>query len=402
MNIYITIGLIIAAIVITLIVSYILPKEKVRAANQSLNEQEQKLELQIKDLEKDFIQKKSDLEKDFIQRQSNLEKEYNQKNIELEKQYEETSNQYQLQNEEKVKELEEKSNEINQLRINWDKEYNDKILNWTKKEADLQTEVRGLEERRNNIIQTLEKEAKESGEIFKSQQLQIAQEQIEKAKEELLNEYMSAQENAKSIYLETLADMVADITSQYGIKAKELEDTLVKLAEAQAKANAVIESNKRAELEKQAKNFYRLQLSQEDLEEIKRLREVEPFLRDKEPLNKVIYKCYYEKSYTNLVGRVVGVGRKTGIYKITCLLDGRTYVGQAIDIAERWRQHIKRGVGAEPVTQNKLYPAMKELGVENFTFEILEECKPNELSEREKFYTDFYQSNSYGFVVRKG
>jgi len=59
-------------------------------------------------------------------------------------------------------------------------------------------------------------------------------------------------------------------------------------------------------MDRQQKDFYRLQLSYEDLDEIKRLREVEPFLRDKEPLNKVIYKVYYEKPYTDLVGRIFG------------------------------------------------------------------------------------------------
>jgi len=43
-------------------------------------------------------------------------------------------------------------------------------------------------------------------------------------------------------------------------------------------------------------------------------------------------------------------------------------------VADRWRQHIKRGIGAEPPTRNKLYPAMLAFGVENFTFELLEEC----------------------------
>jgi len=47
-----------------------------------------------------------------------------------------------------------------------------------------------------------------------------------------------------------------------------------------------------------------------------------------------------------------------------------TYVGQSNNIAERWKQHIKRGVGADPPTQNKLYPAMLEFGAEKFTFEI--------------------------------
>ena len=42
-----------------------------------------------------------------------------------------------------------------------------------------------------------------------------------------------------------------------------------------------------------------------------------PRLRNAEPLNKVIWKMYYEKPYTDLVGRVVGTGNHTGIYKIT-------------------------------------------------------------------------------------
>lgn len=383
-SIYITIGLIVAAVVITLIVSYILPKEKVHQVNQSLFTEEQQQKLKIKDLEKEYVQKQA----------------------ELEKQYNETSNQFikdlELQNKELEDAANEKLTEINKMRSDWDKEHNEKLLQWTQREADLQTEVRGLEERRDSIIQTLENEAKQSGEIFKTQQLRIAEEEIEKAKTELQAEYEKAKENAKNIYLETLSDMVGEITQEYGVKAKELKEVLIKLAEAQSKANAAIEVNKRAELDRIKKDFYRLQLSEEDVDEIKRLREVEPFLRDKEPLNKVIYKCYYEKPYTDLIGRVFGARKPSGIYKITNLNNGRCYVGQATNIPDRWKQHIKRGVGAEPVTQNKLYPAMKQEGVENFMFEVIEECKGADLTPREKYWTDFYQAQSYGYTVRKG
>ena len=55
-------------------------------------------------------------------------------------------------------------------------------------------------------------------------------------------------------------------------------------------------------------------------------------------------------------------------------------------MADRWKQHIKRGVGAEAPTRNKLYPAMYELGPENFTFEVLEECERTKLDEREDFW----------------
>ena len=70
----------------------------------------------------------------------------------------------------------------------------------------------------------------------------------------------------------------------------------------------------------------------------------------------------------------------------TNLENGMSYVGQSVDIAERWKQHIKRGIGAEAPTRNKLYPAMLQFGVENFTFEIVEECDSKQLDEKEKYW----------------
>jgi hypothetical protein len=64
-----------------------------------------------------------------------------------------------------------------------------------------------------------------------------------------------------------------------------------------------------------------------DIEEITKLREVTVLLRDSEPLNKVIWKVYYEKPYTDLIGRVVGTGVHTGIYKITNIKSQKCYVG---------------------------------------------------------------------------
>ena len=379
-TILVAVGSGIVAFIIALIVSYILPREKVRAANQLLNQQEQELQLRIKDLEKEYLEKEKELNIEYQTKYNELEQTNNE--LEIEKQ-----------------------NTLNQIQTdknNWEKEKAQELLDFTKHTKELEVEVRGLEERRDNIIRTLENEAKESGEIFKTQQIQIANEQIEKAKMELQAEYEKASEQAKQTYLDTLSDMVADIMSEYGIKSQELAEVLAKLEEAQSKADAAIKVNKRAEMDKKKKDFYRLQLSYEDLDEIKRLREVEPFLRDKEPLNKVIYKVYYEKPYTDLVGRIFGQRKPSGIYKITNLDNGKCYIGQATNIPERWRQHIKRGVGAEPVTQNKLYPAMKQEGVENFMFEVVEECGSADLTPREKYWTDFYQAQSYGYTVKKG
>jgi group I intron endonuclease len=76
------------------------------------------------------------------------------------------------------------------------------------------------------------------------------------------------------------------------------------------------------------------------------------------------------------------------------------YVGQAVDVASRWKQHIKRGVGAEAPTRNKLYPAMAELGVENFTFELLEECERDKLDSQEDYWQEFYHAKDFGYSIK--
>lgn len=168
----------------------------------------------------------------------------------------------------------------------------------------------------------------------------------------------------------------------------------------QAKVKAAIEVNKRTALEKSKKEFYKLQLSPLDIKEISKVREIEPYFRDASALNKAIWSVYYKKAASDLVGRVVGNKVKTGIYKITNIETGQCYVGQSVDIGSRFIQHIKRGIGAESATRNKLYPAMKQIGPENFTFEIIEECNKAELNKKELEWQDFYGAKEFGYSER--
>jgi predicted GIY-YIG superfamily endonuclease len=163
---------------------------------------------------------------------------------------------------------------------------------------------------------------------------------------------------------------------------------------------AAIEANKRADEMKNKQNFYRLNLSQDDIEEIQQLRETTKHFRNKESINKIIWKIYYEKPCTDMIGRVVGSGTHIGIYKITNIENGMVYVGQSNNIANRFKQHIKRGIGAETPIQNKLYPAMLATGVENFTFEIVEECSIGKLNEREQFWQNYFGAREYGYSIR--
>ena len=275
---------------------------------------------------------------------------------------------------------------------------------------ELHTELVALEKqhaaltaRRQEIqdsIALLEKQAEESSNAIYKKSWELANEKMSNASEAMSKQYEQAKQTAENDYLETLKDCANSFTSQINDKKNELKKVQDELTDLVQKLNSAVEANKRAEEIKQKQDFYKLQLTAIDLDEIKRLREVEPYLREKEPLNKVIWKVYYEKPYTDLIGRVVGTGIHTGIYKITNIENQMCYVGQAVNIADRWKQHIKRGIGAEAPTRNKLYPAMLEVGVENFTFEIVEECDKSKLNEREDYWQEFFHAKDFGYSIK--
>ena len=118
-----------------------------------------------------------------------------------------------------------------------------------------------------------------------------------------------------------MADGVSSYAKEIAEYEKNFNEISKQFDELKATTDAAVEAAKRAEEIKQEANFYKLQLSDTDIEEIHMLRNITPYLRDKEPLNKVIWKTYYEKPATDLIGRVIGSGIHSGIYKITNLED---------------------------------------------------------------------------------
>lgn len=104
-----------------------------------------------------------------------------------------------------------------------------------------------------------------------------------------------------------------------------------------------------------------------------------------------------------MAARVLGTGTTvTGVYKITNKLSGMSYIGQAKDVRERWREHLKCGLGIDTPSNNRLYQAMLKDGVDSFTFELLEACPSQELDEKEKFYIALYQTKEYGYNSTAG
>ena len=250
------------------------------------------------------------------------------------------------------------------------------------------------------IVEIAEKQAEDAAEKFYKQHMATATEKMNHSLEQEAMAYQQSieqfQQEAEQIKIDRTAELQQFINESV-LTQQELE---VKLSRLRSCVNAAVQAAKRAEELKQEVNFYRIQLTETDIKEIEMLRSIIPYLRDKESLNKIVWKVFYEKPTTDLIGRVVGSGTHTGIYKITNIQNQMCYVGQAANIADRWKQHIKRGVGAEAPTRNKLYPAMIEFGPENFTFEIIEECDRSRLDEREDYWQDYFKAKEFGYSIK--
>ena len=300
-------------------------------------------------------------------------------------------------------------------------EQRDRITNdinkYTNQKADLEIELESLntekekahtaylilqteKENTKQAIEDLREQAQNSAKIFEEQAIEVANLNIEQAIIALGEKYQQAENAYKNEYEIMIGESAAAYQLMSVENEEQINQLLHTLGELKAKTDSAVEAAKRAEEIRTSADFYKLQLSDIDLKEIEMLRNVAPYLRDKEPLNKVIWKCYYENPTTDLIGRVVGSGVHTGIYKITNLKNGMCYIGQAANIADRWKQHIKRGVGADAPTRNKLYPAMVALGVENFSFEIVEECSRDLLNEREDYWQDYFKAKEFGYSIK--
>ncbi len=74
-----------------------------------------------------------------------------------------------------------------------------------------------------------------------------------------------------------------------------------------------------------------------------------------------------------------------GIYKITSP-SGRVYIGQGINIEKRVRTYKNLHCKTQP----RLYASLLKYGVEEHTFEIIENCLEEDLDCRERFWQDMF------------
>ena len=169
--------------------------------------------------------------------------------------------------------------------------------------------------------------------------------EIQQYCEEIISKEVNTKKNQEEIDCQKEIQLIKE---EYELKKLDLQSEIIDIEKNYAKLkNQVNNATLAAKREEEKKNnikFYQVNLSQEDKEDIEKLKEIEKKLSRPDVLNKLIYKVYLEKPTTDLVNRVIGPDSVTGIYKITNIVNQMTYVGQSVDLKAIWRQHIKRGI----------------------------------------------------------
>lgn len=85
----------------------------------------------------------------------------------------------------------------------------------------------------------------------------------------------------------------------------------------------------------------------------------------------------------------------TGIYKVTNTINNKVYIGQSINIEKRWRAHRTSPYNSNSNSYNSIfYRAIRKYKINNFKFEVLEECAEDKLNEREIYWIKYYDSTN--------
>lgn len=258
-------------------------------------------------------------------------------------------------------------------------------------------DIEELSNRRTELLLAIEKEK------------QKYDDNIEKEKNKLSEQLKIYKQNAQYAsdeYSSTLEQQYQKVEQSYDTKVKkleqELQDAESRLKELRNSLSAGVKAQLREREKEENLQFYKLSISPIDLEDIVKLNTLKIALHQPVILSKLIWTQYFQKQTTEMCNRILGIKKICGIYKITNLKTQQCYIGQSVDVAQRWKDHIKCGLGIDASATNKLYNAMQNDGVWNFTFELIEECSRADLDKKEKQWIEMYQSNIYSYNSTKG
>lgn len=314
-----------------------------------------------------------------------------------------------LENEYKNDFLKQHEKELNELLLQQKQQYQQKFK---EEENHFQQQSRILEERKRSIEQTIATLNEKKKLLEQQYEDQIAHEK-EIIKQKLITYTTVEEEKTKQHLAEYKSEQTAKITAEVqeffdksniakAEKQAELDALNILIEDFKKKQQVINEEILRRRQVEEQQNFYRIELSESAIQDMQILLSIRENLKMRENLDKLIYDAYVAKPTAEMIKRVLNGRAPSGIYKITRLKTGEIYIGKSTDVKKRWGEHAKTSYGVGSIAHSVLHTTIKKDGIENFTFELLEEVPKDKLTEREKYWINFYGSKEYGLNERNG
>ena len=217
-----------------------------------------------------------------------------------------------------------------------------------------------------------------------------------------INHSLELEEKRKQELLQRqLDDFIASAAETKKSVNDEIEELKLLLEDYKSKRDSINQAIVHEKEIHEQQDFYRIVLNESDKEDIQLLNTIEMRLHSREALYKLIYDVFYKKPLNDMINRVLQGKEFCGIYRITNLKTNEAYIGKSTNIKTRWQNHCKTAIGLDGMARTKIHSAMKEYGIDNFSFEVLEKCTKENYSEREKYWINFYETNVYGYNIQK-
>ena len=284
--------------------------------------------------------------------------------------------------------------------------------NKEKLEFEIRHDLKGLEAQRDQVNaeivgkQAALNEISSRVKVYEEQLREMALANAKRYEETLMSIAKDKVDTKTTEMIKAANDAHMQLMAQLGEQASQMREQIqtlsVEIEEYSAKQAAINNAIMRQRAIEEQQDFYRVCLSEEAITDITELQIVRQKLKKPEILDKIIYDTYVAKPVLEMVKRVLQNSTCSGIYKITCQETKETYIGKSTDIKNRWQQHCKTAFNCGTIASSILHRKMQQYGIENFTFELLEIVPKDQLSEREKFYINFYKTKEVGLNERNG
>ena len=215
----------------------------------------------------------------------------------------------------------------------------------------------------------------------------------------------------KAKICEEFAEKIQELNIQHQtlmrLKNEEVKNELAqmdaKLESERSKYLSVIETVQRSQSEEEKDLNRHIQISSADRSDINYLlNHVAEELRNPDILYKLIWSEYIQKKANEMLDYILPSRECSGIYKITNDRTKQAYIGRSTSVRKRLTDHIKSSVGISTIADQRIHQAMRDEGIWNFTFELIEECSKEQLNEREKYYINFFSTEKLGYNQKAG